>query len=121
ADQLNEAVRKVDLASGTVTTVAGVLGQRGADDGPATSAHLSGPAVVAADGIGHVFIGDQNNALVRRDDLTTDALSTLVGTLGRPGVRLGPLPAQLGAPTALALTQKGQLLIASENALLIAR
>ncbi|MGZ3441534.1 MAG: NHL repeat-containing protein, partial [Polyangia bacterium] len=121
ADVLNDAVRKIDLKSGTVTTVAGVLGIGGADDGAASSAHFNAPTGLAVDGLGHLFVADQLNALVRRIDLSPAQVSTIVGTVDRPGVRLGPLPAQLGPPSALALTPEGQLLILSENSLLVAR
>ncbi|MCU1282900.1 MAG: Serine/threonine-protein kinase PknD [bacterium] len=121
ADVLNDAVRKIDLKSGTVTTVAGVLGIRGADDGAATSAHFNAPNALAVDGLGHLFVADQLNALVRRVDTSPGQVTTVVGTVGLPGVRLGALPAQLGAPTALALTPEGHLLIVAENALLVAR
>ena len=47
-------------------------------------------------------------------------VSTVIGTLNGNGVALGPLPAQLGPPTALALTPDARLLLASESALLIA-
>jgi sugar lactone lactonase YvrE len=121
ADVLNDAVRKVDLKSGTVSTVAGVLGIGGADDGAATSAHFNGPVSLAVDGLGHLFVADQLNALVRRVDLAPAQVTTLIGTVGLPGVRLGPLPAQLGPAAAIALTPEGQLLVISENSLLIAR
>jgi hypothetical protein len=44
-----------------------------------------------------------------------------VGAVGDSGVRLGLLPAQLSKPAAVALTPAGGLLVASENALLLAR
>jgi sugar lactone lactonase YvrE len=121
ADLLNDAVRKIDLKSGTVSTIAGVLGIGGADDGAAASAHFNGPAGLAVDGLGHLFVADQLNALVRRIDLSPATVSTIVGTVGLPGVRLGALPAQLGPSPTLALTPEGQLLIVSENSLLVAR
>src|SRR6185312_11132137 len=117
---LNDAVRKIDLATGAVTTVAGVLGIRGADDGPAASAHFAQPASLAVDGLGDLFVADTLNSLVRRIDLAHATVSTVIGTLAGNGVMLGPLPAQLGPPTALALTPDARLLVASESSLLVA-
>ena len=121
ADVLNEAVRKIDLASGAVTTVAGVLGIPGSDDGPAAAAHFAYPTALAGDGLGDLFVGDASNGVVRRIDLARATVTTPIGVIKLPGVHLGPLPAQIGQPTALALTPEGHLIIASENALLVAR
>jgi sugar lactone lactonase YvrE len=69
ADTGNNAVRKIDRARNTVTTVAGtgVAGFAG-DGGPAMAAELADPtdAVVAADG--SVFVVDWGNERVRRVD-----------------------------------------------------
>jgi sugar lactone lactonase YvrE len=120
ADTLNDAVRKIDLASNTVTTAAGVLGAMGSDDGPVAEAHFSQPGALTADGVGDLFVGDTLNHVVRRIDLAHGMVTTPVGVVGKVGVAPGPLPAQLGVPTALALTPDAHLLIASENAILVA-
>ncbi|HEX8954261.1 MAG TPA: hypothetical protein VF945_20545, partial [Polyangia bacterium] len=120
ADTLNDAVRKIDLATGTVTTAAGVLGVTGYDDGAAAMAHFAQPGALAVDSVGDLFVGDTLNALVRRIDLAHGTVSTAVGVFGRAGVAPGPLPAQLGPTTAVALTPDAKLLVASENALLLA-
>ena len=120
ADTLNDVVRRIDLASATVVTVAGVLGVSGSDDGPAASAHFDQPGALAVDAVGDLFVGDTLNALVRHVDLGSGVVSTVVGAVGKSGVRLGPLPAQLGPPTALALTPDAHLLLVSEDSLLVA-
>jgi len=71
--------------------------------------------------VGDLFVGDSLNGLVRKIDLGRGEVSTIVGVVKQTGVRLGPLPAQLGPPTALALTPDAKLLIVSENSLLEAR
>jgi uncharacterized protein (TIGR03437 family) len=65
ADYLNNRIRKV-TPSGVITTVAGngVLGFNG-DGGPATYAALAGPAGVAVDTAGNLFIADRNNSRIR--------------------------------------------------------
>ena len=120
ADVLNDAVRKIDLKSGAVSTVAGVLGVSGSDDGATTTARFYYPTALAIDGLGDLFVGDSLNGVVRRVDLAKGVVSTVIGVIDDPGVRTGALPAQIGQPTALALTPKGQLILASENALLVA-
>lgn len=80
ADSSNHAVRAVDLNSGYETVVAG-SGQSGytGDGGPALGAKMNGPAYVAVDGAGNVFIDDQNNRRIRRVDAITGVITTIVG------------------------------------------
>lgn len=67
ADAGNDRVRKVDIRTGIVTTIAGT-GQRGfsGDNGPATKANLAFPTGVAIDPKGHVIIVEPNNNRARR-------------------------------------------------------
>ncbi len=71
ADAGNDRVRKVDIKSGIVTTVAG-SGQRGfsGDNGPATKANLAFPTGVAVDPKGRVVIIEPNNNRARRVEVT---------------------------------------------------
>jgi DNA-binding beta-propeller fold protein YncE len=66
-DTENHAIRRVDLRTGTVATIAG-SGRQGADGdgGPARAAALDRPhgAAVAADG--SIYIGDTNNHRIRK-------------------------------------------------------
>ena len=64
-DTENHAIRKIDAATGTVTTVAGGhLGGEG-DGGPATSAGLDRPHGCDVDRMGNIYIADSNNHRVR--------------------------------------------------------
>jgi sugar lactone lactonase YvrE len=69
ADGNNSRVRRVDAATGIMTTVAGngVVGFSG-DGGPPTSAALGLPASVAIDASGALLILDFENNRVRRVD-----------------------------------------------------
>jgi uncharacterized protein (TIGR03437 family) len=68
ADSLNSLVRKVDLRTGIITTVAGILDSFGflGDGGPATRATLSGPEHVAWSPDGYLYIADTFNYRIRR-------------------------------------------------------
>jgi sugar lactone lactonase YvrE len=120
ADTLNDAVRKIDLGSGGVSTLAGLPGYTGADDGPTSLARFARPVALALDGLGDLFVADSANSVVRLVAIDASLVSTPIGSIAQSGVALGPLPAQLGAPTALALTPDARLVVASESALLIA-
>ena len=77
-DHLNFAVRKVAIATGAVTTIAGT-GAQGAGDGPAASATFTGPAGVALDGAGNLYLADQDGSLIRKLDLVGGQVSTVAG------------------------------------------
>ena len=65
ADTENHAIRRIDLKTGTITTVAGT-GQRGNDpDGDALHCRLSRPHGIFVDRSGAVFIGDSESHRVR--------------------------------------------------------
>jgi sugar lactone lactonase YvrE len=124
ADSFNNRIRKVSAGTGIITTVAGGgTGDRG-DGGPATSARLSGPASVALDSTGNLFIADPGHYRIRKVDADTGAITTVAGT-GRAGTapegfNIGgfggdggpPTSAQLNGPTGLALDAAGNLFVA---------
>jgi sugar lactone lactonase YvrE len=65
-DTENHCIRRIDAASGLVTTVAG-KGQAGGDGdgGPATSAMLKRPHGACVDAAGNLYIGDSENHRIR--------------------------------------------------------
>ena len=67
SDMGNACIRKVDFATGLITTVAGngVAGCSG-DDGPANTAQLNMPRNVVADSAGNLFIADTGNGRIRK-------------------------------------------------------
>lgn len=77
----NHLVRKVDRASGTISTIAGtgVAGFSG-DNGPATKAQLNQPHSIALDHDDRLFICDIKNHRIRVVDAETGLISTFAGT-----------------------------------------
>ena len=88
-------------AAGTITTVAGTgkVGSSG-DGGPATQAHLNGPAGIAVDAAGNLFIGDNYNGRVRQV-----SPAGMISTVAR-----------LSLPMLVALDQAGNLFINERGA-----
>lgn len=81
ADTMNHRVRRVDAATGVITTLAGTGQARfSGDGGPADQAALNEPAALALDGQGRLFIADQTNNRVRVVDLNTGIIATYAGT-----------------------------------------
>jgi sugar lactone lactonase YvrE len=83
ADAGNNTIRKI-TAAGAVTTLAGSPGQSGTRDGTGTDARFNGPAAVAVDGAGNLYVADYGNNTIRRVT-PTGAVTTLAGSPGNPG------------------------------------
>lgn len=80
ADILNNRVRKIDVSTGIITTIAGT-GTAGfsGDGGLATSAQLRSPNHLCFDKAGNLYIIDQDNYRIRKINLF-GIISTVVGT-----------------------------------------
>jgi cysteine-rich repeat protein len=115
ADTVNHRIRRVDAATGLITTVAGT-GEAGfsGDDGPATIALLEIPWHVAVDRFGHLFIADMGNQRIRRVDAATQAITTVVGTRDRGFLGDGGFgtSARLAEPSGVGVDGFGNLFIA---------
>ncbi len=120
ADNQASTIRKVVVASATVSTIAGNPDMAGHRDGAGAMSYFAQPFAVTANDLGDLFVSDTNNNVVRHVDLSSDTVTTVIGVPTVPGVKLGPLPAQLTLPSAIALTPAGSLLVVSENSVLIA-
>ena len=115
ADTMNHRVRKVDAATGVISTIAGTGQHRcSGDGGPATAAALNEPAALAVDDRGSLYIADQSNNRVRKVNLSTGIITTVAGT-GETGYTGDGMPAAeggLSGPSGLALGPDGELYIA---------
>jgi sugar lactone lactonase YvrE len=113
ADPDNERIRKVNLG-GIITTIAGdgTAGYYGYDI-YATNAELSGPAGVAVDASGNLYIGDSGNNMIRKV-AANGAITTIAGTGGQGFSGDGGLAtaAWLYWPSGLALDASGNLYVA---------
>ena len=79
-DRLNAAIRKVEAATGVITTVAGT-GEPGSsgDGGPAVKAQLHEPNDCFLDGRGGLLIADVQDQRIRRLALATGIITTAAG------------------------------------------
>src|SRR3984893_9756399 len=77
----NHRVRRLDLKTHMISTVAG-SGQKGyaGDGGPALEAAMNEPYEVRFDRGGNMFFAEMQNHVVRRVDAGTHAISTVAGT-----------------------------------------
>lgn len=77
ADTANNKIRKVAIATGDVTALAGG-GTEGLADGGKTAALFSQPFGVAVDGA-NLYVADSGNNLIRKVVIATGEVSTLAG------------------------------------------
>jgi len=117
ADKNNHRVRRVDSATGIITTVAGtgVAGSSG-DGGPATSAQLNLPSGLALDSAGNLYIAEQGGNRVRKvTPGGTISRAAGTGTYGYSGDDGPATSAKLASPFGLATDGAGNLYIADAN------
>ena len=120
ADTFNNRIRKVDTATGTITTIAGngtfpSVSRGTLDEGAAAlEVSLYWPCDLAIDSEGRIFIADTFNHCVRRIDLD-GTISTIAGQCGKSGDEGdggNPQIARLSRPYGIALDSDDNLYIA---------
>jgi streptogramin lyase len=110
----NHVIRRLDLKTGVISTVAG-NGRKGysGDGGPALEASLNQPYEVRFDPAGNMYFVEMQNHIVRKVDSKTRVISTLAGS-GQPGFGGDGGPAaraQFRSPHSIAFDGRGGLLV----------
>lgn len=113
-----DVVRKVDIATGIISTIAGT-GDGGyfGDGGLAIDAELNNPYGVYADKQGNLFIADRVNCAIRKIDQSTGIITTVAG-IGTPGYfgDNGPATdAELNYPGGFFVHDNGDIYIADRS------
>ncbi len=113
ADVQDQRIRRLDLSSGTIITVAGNGEKsRAGDGGPAEQASIMGARAVCLDRRGNMYICEREGNGVRKVD-TQGVISTYAGTgdAGYTGDGGPALEATWGAPKAIRCDSQDNLLV----------
>lgn len=117
-DRGNSRVRKVNAATGIITTVAGngTISPY-ADNVPATAAPLYIANGVALDGAGNLYIAEQFGNRIRMVSAATGIITTVAGngTTGSTGDNGAATSANLNFPATVSVDNFGNLYIADQN------
>jgi len=111
ADSNNNTIRKITPA-GVVSTLAGLAGMEGSNDGQGAEARFFGPKGVAVDGAGNVYVADSGNHTIRK--ITPNGnVSPVAGAPGIRGCTNGTGgAARFNFPTGIAVDGNGNLYVA---------
>lgn len=123
ADDRQQVIRRVDAATGVITTVAGTGNPNGGfsgDNGPARNAAFAFPSGIAFDGSNNLYIADTLNHRIRVItasngviDASHGVINTAAGTTAGFGGDNGPATsAQLNQPFGVAVDRAGNIFIA---------
>lgn len=80
----DNVIRKIVIATGVVTTIAGTAGSSGSADGVGAAASFNWPAGLATDG-SRLYVADRGNNTIRSIQLSSGAVTTLAGKAGTSG------------------------------------
>jgi sugar lactone lactonase YvrE len=114
SDQFNNAIRRV-TPGGVVTTIAG-NGTQGFEDGAGRNATFRGPAAIAVDGAGNLFVADNGNCAIRRIDVDAN-VTTYAGAGGCGDADGFRTQARFSIISGLAIDPSGALIVADRGAI----
>ncbi|MGJ9417876.1 SMP-30/gluconolactonase/LRE family protein [Massilia sp. CMS3.1] len=111
ADTLNHTIRRIDRAN-VVTTIAGVAGSCGSNDGRGGAARFCEPQDIEVDSAGYLYVADTANSTIREISPAGE-VRTIAGAPGQCGSADGVEGnARLCRPAGLALDGAGSLFVA---------
>lgn len=83
-DYSNFTIRRLEIATNNVVTIAGAAGASGSTDGVGAAARFDGPIGITGDST-YLYICDTNNVVIRRLEIATNTVTTIAGVAGSVG------------------------------------
>ena len=115
ADSKNHRIRKMNISTGDVTTIAGTGAKDSVINGPGSTATFNEPSGIAVASDGSVYVSDAGNYLIRKltPDASTNPLTYTVSTIAGTGTKGkddgDALAATFNSPEKLAIDSGGVL------------
>lgn len=114
ADTNNHRVRKINLTTGEITTIAGIGTAGFTGDGePAARTKLNFPNGLAIDERGNIFISDSANHRIRRVDVDSSVITTIAGNgeMGQDRDNVLATQTSLTNPFSLTVDKSGNIYV----------
>ena len=113
SDYGNHAIRRIDITSGVVTTLAGSA-TSGSSNGTGAAAGFKNPRGITTDGT-NVFVADSGNRTIRKIVIATKVVTTLAGSATSGSVDGNGIAATFNTPEGLATDGTSLYLTDSAN------
>jgi hypothetical protein len=85
SDTNNHTIRKIVVATGDVSTLAGLAGKMGITNAVGAAAEFYNPRGLTIIG-SNLYVADSNNAMVRKIDIKTGEVTTFAGDISENGI-----------------------------------
>ena len=112
------SIKKVNTATGIITTLAGsaTAGYTG-DSGPASAATLNNPMGITTDAANNVYVVDRGNNVIREIFASSGYIITIAGngTSGYTGDGASALSATLNGPAVITVNSAGDVYFSDQN------
>src|ERR1700722_19000460 len=115
ADLSNNRIRRIDVSTGFISTIAGTGTPGYNGDGiAAATAELYSPSALSFDAAGDLYFTDRTNNRIRKITMSTGIISTVAGTgvQGYNGDGIPATTAELASPNEVSFDAAGNLYIA---------
>lgn len=83
-DSMNCTIRKIIIATGATSTIAGTAGLQGSSDGIGAATRFNFPGGITTDGV-NLYVSDSNNKTIRNIVISTGVVTTIAGKAGVNG------------------------------------